>query len=84
MHLLMNELSPSQVMDTQDIGLLFRLGEGLNEQDSNKVFQDTITIRHCDTTHKCQSFPLVTKEFDYQMSLGPLNRYINEEEDKLN
>ena len=80
MHLLMNEISPSQVVDSQDIGLLFRLGEGLTEQDNKKVFQDTLTVRHCDTTHKCQSFPLVTKEFDYQMSLGPLSRYMTEEE----
>jgi hypothetical protein len=80
MNLMMNELNPNQVVDNSELGLLFRLGEGISEQDSKKVSQDTITIRHCNNTHKCQSFPLVTKEFDYQMSLGSVARYVNEEE----
>ena len=80
MNLMMNDLSPNQVVDNSELGLLFRLGEGVSDQDSKKVSQDTITIRHCNNTHKCQSFPLVTKEFDYQMSLGPVARYMNEEE----
>ena len=49
MHLMMNDLSPNQVIDNQDLGLLFRLGEGYHEQHNDKIFQDTITIRHCNT-----------------------------------
>ena len=82
-NLLMNEVNPNQISENQELGLLFRLGEGMDEQDTHKTFQDTLTIRHCNSNYKCQSFPLVT-EFDYQVSLGPIGRYMNSEEYESN
>lgn len=70
-----NELNP-RIADQQELGIMIRLGEGLEPTDYRKMFQDTLTIRYCDKPIKCQSFSMSTVNFDYQINLGPVGRFI--------
>jgi len=74
-------MNPNEV-NTEHIGLMFKLGEGLNNDDMNKLNQHTLTIRHCGEDYNCQSYQLQTNDFDCQMSLGPIGKYLPEENDR--
>ena len=74
-------MNPNEV-NTDNIGLMFKLGEGLNNDDMNKLNQHTLTIRHCGEDYNCQSFQLQTNDFDCQMNLGPIAKYLPEEDDR--
>lgn len=77
---IINSLNPT-VTEESELGLLFRLGEGYDLNDTRKYQQDTITIRYCDKPMKCQSYSLNTLNFDYQVSLGPMGRFLDSSDD---
>lgn len=75
--------NPTQVDSSHNIGLLFKLGEGVSNDNINKLTQETLTIRHCDKEYSCQSYPVRTNNFDYQINLGPLGRYVDADEEVI-
>lgn len=78
---IITELNPTIVNEEDNIGLLFRLGSEFQDTDYNKLFQDTLTIKYCDKNMKCQSYSLNTMNFDYQVNLGPMGRFIQDNEE---
>lgn len=70
-------LNPSTVNEDDQLGILLRLGSGIPSGDMHKLEQDTLVIRYCDKPMKCQSYALTAMNFDYQVNLGPLGRFIN-------
>lgn len=80
-----NEYLNPSTYNEQNIGLLFRLGQNVDKNNLEKINQDVMTIRHCNQDFKCQSFELQTNDFDYQVNLGPLGRYLthDEEDDRI-
>ena len=74
-------MNPTVINEDDQIGLLFRLGENYNSSDYNKLTQDTLTIRYCDKPMKCQSYSLNTQTFDYQVNLGSIGRFIDDNDD---
>jgi hypothetical protein len=81
---IINQINPTSINDTDSIGMLFRLGDKLPLNDYSKLFQDTITINYCDKPMKCQSYSLDTMNFDYQVNLGAMGRFIESEQDLEN
>ncbi len=77
---ILTALNPSTVVETDQLGLLFRLGSEIPSSDYKKLLADTLTIRYCDKPMKCQSYALTAMNFDYQVNLGPMGRFINFEE----
>jgi hypothetical protein len=77
---ILTALNPTTVVETDDLGLLFRLGSEIPSTDYKKLQADTLTVRYCDKPMKCQSYSLTTMNFDYQVNLGPMGRFINDEE----
>ena len=67
--------------ESDSLGMLFRLGDKINSNEYSKLTQDTITIKYCDKPMKCQSYGLNTMNFDYQVNLGPMGRFITSEDD---
>jgi hypothetical protein len=78
---ILTALNPTTVAETDQLGLLFRLGAEVPSSDYKKLQADTLTIRYCDKPMKCQSYALSAMNFDYQVNLGPMGRFINYEED---
>jgi hypothetical protein len=81
---IINEMNPTTVYENEELGVLFRLGNEMDNTDYKILSQDTLTIKYCDKPFKCQSYALTTMNFDYQINLGPIGRFIDEEEDDLN
>ena len=77
---IITEMNPNMVREDDNLGLLFRLGENISNDDYAKLQQDTLTIRYCDKPMKCQSYSLNAMNFDYQVNLGPIGRFINDED----
>ena len=77
---IITELNPTSVSQTKNIGKLFRLGSEIPDEDYSHICQDTLTIKYCDKPMKCQSYSLSPMNFDYQVNLGPMGRFIDEEE----
>ena len=73
-------LNPTTVGEHDQLGLLFRLGEKIPNNDLKKLQMDTLTVRYCDKPMKCQSYALTTMNFDYQVNLGAMGRFINDED----
>jgi len=78
---IITEMNPTVVNEEDNLGLLFRLGSEIANEDYNKLIQDTLTVKYCDKNMKCQSYSLNTMNFDYQVNLGPMGRFIEEEEE---
>jgi len=78
---IITEMNPTVVNEDDNLGLLFRLGSEFANEDYNKLSQDTLTVKYCDKHMKCQSYSLNTMNFDYQVNLGPMGRFIEDEED---
>jgi hypothetical protein len=74
-------LNPSTVNEDDQLGILLRLGSGIPTGDIHKLEQDTLVVRYCDKPMKCQSYALTAMNFDYQVNLGPLGRFINLDEE---
>jgi hypothetical protein len=81
---IINELNPTSINESDSLGMLFRLGDKLDSTDYSKLSQDSITIKYCDKPMKCNSYGLNTMNFDYQVNLGPMGRYISSEDDNDN
>ena len=79
---LINELNPTSTNENDSLGMLFRLGEKLNVDDFSRLSQDTITIKYCDKPMKCNSYGMHTMNFDCQVNLGPMGRYISDDQDQ--
>ena len=77
---ILTALNPTTVVETDQLGLLFRLGAEIPSHDYKKLQADTLTIRYCDKPMKCQSYALTAMNFDYQVNLGPMGRFINYED----
>jgi hypothetical protein len=77
---IISEMNPNVVSETDNLGFLFRLGNEINNHDYRKLQQDTLTIKYCDKPYRCQSYTLNPLNFDYQVNLGPMGRFINDEE----
>ena len=73
-------MNPSSVNEDDQLGILFRLGSGLASGDIAKLSQDTLAVRYCDKPMKCQSYSLTAMNFDYQVNLGPMGRFVNNED----
>lgn len=74
-------MNPNET-NTETIGLMFKLGEGVSNNNMNKIEQHAMTVRYCGEDYNCQSFQLQANDFDCQMSLGPLGRYLPDDTDK--
>lgn len=74
-------INPTIINESDQLGLLFRLGSEIPSSDYKKLQADTLTVRYCDKPMKCQSYALTAMNFDYQVNLGPMGRFINFEED---
>jgi hypothetical protein len=79
---ILTALNPTTVGETDQLGLLFRLGSEIPSSDYRKIQADTLTVRYCDKPMKCQSYALTAMNFDYQVSLGPIGRFVNNEENE--
>lgn len=79
-----NEFMNPTESNNNQLGVLFKLGEGLKKDDPNKLDQDTLTIRYCDKDYNCQSFQLISNDFDCQVNLGPIGRYLPIEKEVIN
>ena len=66
-------INPTYNVDN-DIGIIFRLGEGIDSDNLNKINQDSETIRYCNSNYKCQSYQLQNNIVDTQVNLGPVGR----------
>ena len=77
---IITELNPTSISQTDDIGILFRLGSEIPSDDYAQLCQDTLTIKYCDKPMKCQSYSLNPMNFDYQINLGPMGRFIDDED----
>ena len=73
-------INPTTVGETDQLGLIFRLGAEIPSSDFKKLQADTLTVRCCDKPMKCQSYSLTAMNFDYQVNLGPIGRFINNED----
>jgi hypothetical protein len=73
-------MNPTTVNEDDQLGLLFRLGNSISSNDYHKLQQDTLVIRYCDKPMKCQSYSLTAMNFDYQINLGPIGRFISDED----
>lgn len=78
---ILTAINPTVVGETDQLGLLFRLGAETPSSDYKKLQADTLTVRYCDKPMKCQSYALTAMNFDYQVNLGPMGRFINYEDD---
>ena len=78
---IISEMAPITSIDDTNMGLFFRLGEKFDSQDTARYQQDVLTIKYCDKPIKCQSFALNTMNFDYQVNLGPMARFLDKHED---
>lgn len=74
-------MNPNEV-NTDNIGLMFKLGEGIPNNNMERMAQHALTVRYCGEDYNCQSFQLQANDFDCQMSLGPIGRYLPDESDK--
>ena len=77
---IISEMAPYTISESSDMGLLFRLGSELDKTDYHKLSQDTLTIKYCDKPMKCQSYTLSPMNFDYQVNLGPMARFVDAED----
>ena len=77
---IINNINPTSTPQNDSLGILFRLGSEIPSNDYSHICQDTLTIRYCDKPFKCQSYSLNPMNFDYQVNLGPMGRFINKEE----
>ena len=80
---IINLINPTSISENESLGFLFRLGSEIPLDDYSKLCQDTLTIKYCDKPMKCQSYSLNPMNFDYQINLGPIGRFIDEEEYNL-
>ena len=80
---IINSMNPSSISESEALGFLFRLGSKISIDDYSKLCQDTLTIKYCDKPMKCQSYSLNPMNFDYQVNIGPIGRFIDEEEYNL-
>jgi len=80
---IITELNPTSISQTDNIGILFKLGSDIPSDEYSHLCQDTLTIKYCDKPMKCQSYSLNPMNFDYQINLGPIGRFIDDE-DKQN
>ena len=81
---LMHDINPTLV-NNSDIGFLLRLGQSnSNELSINSIdnieqmYQNVLTIRHCNQHFNCQSIALRSIPFDYQINIGPLTNFISD------
>jgi len=80
---IITELNPNTSISQNDnIGMLFRLGSEIPADDYAHICQDTLTIKYCDKPIKCQSYSLNPMNFDYQINLGPMGRFIDEDDEQ--
>ena len=77
---IIKSMNPSSVSEHETLGFLFRLGSEIPIDNYSKLCQDTLTIKYCDKPMKCQSYSLNPMNFDYQVNIGPMGRFIDEEE----
>ena len=77
---IISEMNPYAVSESSDLGILFRLGSEFDKTDYHKLSQDTLTIKYCDKPMKCQSYTLSPMNFDYQVNIGPMARFIDADE----
>ena len=78
---ILTALNPTVVSESDQLGLLFQLGSEISTTDYKKLQADTLTVRYCDKPMKCQSYSLTAMNFDYQVNLGPMGRFINFNDD---
>ena len=76
---IINELNPTSTNDNDSLGMLFRLGDKLKSNDYSRLSQDTVTITYCDKPMKCSGYGTNTMDFDYQVNLGPMGRFITQD-----
>lgn len=77
---IISSMNPN-ITEDSEIGLMFRLGDGYDTQDYKKYNTNFTTIRYCDKPMKCQTVALNTMNFDYQVNLGPLARFLDPNDD---
>ena len=77
---IITELNPTSITQTNNTGILFNIGSKIHSNNYEKIFQDTLTIKYCDKPMKCQSYSLNPMNFECQVNLGPIGRFVDEDE----
>jgi hypothetical protein len=78
----LNEFMNPTEVNNSTVGLMFKFGENMSDDNIHKLNQDTLTIRYCNNNYNCQSFQLISNDFDCQVNLGPIGRYIGIDKDE--
>jgi len=80
---ILRTIMPYSINQDFQKGLILNIGQNKGKNSNTDISQlnmDVMVVRYCKNPVVCNSFEAVTDEIDFQIFLGPLQRYLDKEE----